>query len=657
MTNDDKKNAGSFTVSVLPIGPFDSAFTYSCDTDLKLGDVVEVPFGRRKAIGLVVDDEKKSDIELKQISTVFKYNIGEDYCAFLKWVSGYTLIPAGYVLRMILAERSVFSAKSCKKNDVSAATPVWDFSPIVLNENQCAAYENIKTNGNRPFLLHGVTGSGKTELYLAVAQEAIKNHKQVLILLPEIMLSNQLCERIERYFGCKPLIWNSNVTKKNRGDIWKKVYSGDSLIIIGTRSALFLPFANLGLIVVDEEHDSSYKQEERGFYNARDMAVVLGSIKKIPVVLSTATPSLESYVNAQGGKYGYSFVESRFGASRVAKIDFIDMRQCKFDGFLSPNLMDEIKKTIARKEQCLIYLNRRGYSPMTLCKSCGNKIACPNCACWLIYHKQRDVLMCHYCAHTSLPPRSCGACGDIDSHIQFGPGVERIFEELSAKIPNAKIQLASSDTISSDTDMSDLLEKIHSGDSDIIVGTQILAKGHHFPNLTLVGVVDGDLGLSNADLRSTEKMYQLISQVAGRAGRAEKSGKILIQTFSPDHSLYEILKTGKEKKFLTLEAEHRKESKLPPFVKFSAVIISGTNKELTEVAAYKLSKSCSFPGVRTLGAAPAPLFLLRGRARWRLLLISPKNLNISDVLRKWLSRQKIPRNIDVQVDIDPITFL
>jgi primosomal protein N' (replication factor Y) len=361
-------------------------------------------------------------------------------------------------------------------------------------------------------------------------------------------------------------------------------------------------------------------------------------------------------VNAQSGKYGYAAVESRFGSSKMPSIHLIDLRQVKPGGFVSPILLREIKETVSRGEQCLIYLNRRGYSPIALCKSCGEKIACPNCSGWLVYHKSVDKLMCHYCDHKIGVPKKCKACGEEESYIPFGAGVERIFEELKIKLPEARIEVASSDTMSSGKNIEKLFDKIAGNEIDIIIGTQIFAKGHHFPNITLVGIIDGDLGLSGADIRAAEKTYQLVNQVAGRAGRAEKEGKIFIQTFSPEHSLYVALKSDNPDDFIKLEIESRRINELPPFSKLASVIISGTNKELTERVAKDLGRT-SPRGVKVFGPAPAPFFLLRGRTRWRFLLKSLEKKSLNNIAKRWIFSQKLPRNIKIQIDIDPTSFL
>lgn len=641
-------------ISVIITGVFNKCFQYEHDCDLCEGTVVEVPFGvsNRSVLGIVSSEKIETNRELKPILKVLPYNIGENYVKFLNWMSSYTLIPRGMILKMILAEKSIFTAK----REIKISQNICDFASqnINLNEEQQKAFEEIKDN--RPFLLQGVTGSGKTEVYLKKAKEIFDKDKQILILFPEIALTSQVQKRIEKYFGISPIIWNSTISTKNRKSAWLTAFSGQKCIVIGARSALFLPFKNLGLIVTDEEHDSSYKQQEQSYYNARDMAVVLAKISNIPLILASATPSVESIVNVRNGKYGYFNIQNRYGNSRLPTLKLIDMRQNKFDGFISPPLYFAIKERLNKKEQCLIYLNRRGYSPITLCKSCGKKLSCPNCSTWLVYHKDMDKLICHYCGHKISIPKKCTHCEAEDSFIPFGPGVERIYDEIKRKIPNARVLIASSDTFSSDQDTKASLAKIHNNEVDIIVGTQILAKGHHFPNMTLVGIIDGDLGLFGADLRASEHTYQLINQVAGRAGREEKLGEILVQTFKSDHPLFQALLTNNSENFIDLEIENRKKRQLPPFTKYAAIIISGKNKQKTENIAKLLRKTCP-KNIKIFGPAPAPIFMIRGRVRWRILLKSNQKNALNTEISTWLSQLKVPPDVRITIDIDPITFL
>lgn len=641
-------------ISVITVGLFNQCFQYEHDRDLTEGTVVEVPFGvsNRKVLGVVTSEKIETDRELKSISKVLQYNIGENYVRFLNWMASYTLIPRGMILKMILAEKSIFTAKK----EIKISQDVYDFAPqdIILNEEQQKAFESMENN--RPFLLQGVTGSGKTEVYLKKAKEIFDKGKQILILFPEIALTSQIYKRIEKYFGVYPIIWNSNISTKNRKSAWLTAFSGQKCVVIGARSALFLPFKNLGLIVVDEEHDSSYKQQEQGCYNARDMAVVLAKISDIPIILASATPSIESIVNVRNGKYGYFNIQNRYGVSQIPTLRLIDMRQNKFDGFISPPLYFAIKERLEKKEQCLIYLNRRGYAPTTLCKGCGEKLACPNCSTWLVYHKDMDKLICHYCGHKISIPEKCIHCGAEGSYIPYGPGVERICDEIKRKIPNARVLIASSDTFSSNKDMEESLAKIHNNKADIIIGTQILAKGHHFPNITLVGIIDGDLGLSGADLRASEHTYQLINQVAGRAGREEKPGEILVQTFKSEHPLFQALSANTSENFVNLEIENRQKQQLPPFTKYASIIISGKNKQKTENIAKLLRKTCP-KNIKIFGPAPAPLFMIRGKVRWRILLKSNRKNALNTEISTWLSQIKIPPDIKITIDIDPITFL
>lgn len=647
-------------ISVLPAGPFDTVFSYLSDEEIEVGRVVEVPFGFRSIFGVVVPEKIEIDIELKRVSKIFPFKIESYHLDFLNWVASYTLIPRGQILKMILAEPSLYKLKKIDSEvDFELGYKNFDFKnpvfkEISLNSEQQNAYEVIK-NSEKPVLFEGITGSGKTEVYLKAAQDVLKDGGQVLVLFPEIILTSSLASRIEKYFAFKPLSWNSTTTPKARRTLWLAAYSGHPNIFIGTRSALFLPFKNLRMIVIDEEHDSSYKQEENGCYNARDMAVVLAKILGIKIVLASATVSVESFVNAKSGKYDYVSMKKRFGNSKVPEINLIDIRQSKAFGFISATLEAEILRTHAKGEQSLLFLNRRGFAPITLCKACGEKIACTNCDSWLVYHKKNDKLICHYCGYNISVPKKCLTCASEDSYIPYGPGVERICEELGSKFPNLRVAQACSDTLNTEAKRIELINKVLNGEVDVIVGTQILSKGLHFPNITLSAIIDGDLGLFGADIRSSERIFQMTNQVAGRAGREDKRGLIMLQTYNPDHSLYKIIKAQDTLVFMEQEIGSRRLAKIPPFSYFAAVIISGNNKELTRDVAYLFSKG-HFRDVEVLGPAPAPIFLLRGRSRWRILLKSTKKFAIQHALRQKMSSQKFPTNVKIQIDIDPISF-
>lgn len=635
-------------ISVLPVGPFDTSFTYLSDENLEIGQVVRIPFGKRSLVGVVTSDPVSDDrVDLKNIERVYSYRISN--YDFMEWIASYTVSKRGNVLKMILAEQTLFSTKKT----IPVKEMFFDFKPICLNEEQKYAYDALLSN-RKTLLLEGVTGSGKTEIYLSYAQQILQQGKQVLILLPEISLTPQIMQRIQKYFGVLPLVWNTSVSAVNRRIAWIKALSGEKCIIIGARSALFLPFTNLGCVVVDEEQDSSYKQEEGVLYNARDMSVVLGNLRSIPVILSSATPSFESYANVLGGKYGYVSVKNRFGTAELPEINLIDMRQNEFNGYISPPLIEAIQKRIALKEQSLIYVNRRGYAPISLCKSCGEKISCPNCSTWLVYHKGANKLFCHYCGYSQKIPSDCKYCGSEGAYIQYGVGVERISEELLRKIPNIRLGIASSDTISSIDKIENLMQQVKDNQIDVIIGTQILAKGHHFPNITLVGIIDGDLGLQGADIRAAEKTYQLINQVAGRAGREGKKGEILIQTYKCNHPLFAALQHNQNQKFIDMEMEFRKKHRFPPFSRLVSIIVSGKDKSDVEKVAGKIKETCP-ENIEIFGPSPAPISLLRNRVRWRLLLRYKGR--ISHILRRWMYSLKIPGSVKIQIDVDPINFL
>ncbi len=635
-------------VSVLPVGPFDHSFSYLCENELAMGTIVKIPFGSREVIGVITDDPVNDTLELKEVCKIFPYQLSKQHYDFLVWMAEYTLIPRGQILKMFLAEQTIFSLKKTERIEPQS----FAFSSIQLeNEQQCAYQAILQSNSTT--LLHGVTGSGKTEVYMRVVQDVLKTGKQVLIMLPEIALTQQTADRIKHYCGAEPLQWNSDISPSMRRRAWRLAESGTCCLVVGTRSALFLPYNNLGLIIVDEEHDTSYKQEEQGCYNARDMAILMGHQLQIPVILASATPSLESYANAICGKYQYITLKKRYGSSQMPLIEFIDMRQNKFNGFISPPLEQAIQRNISKGEQTLIYVNRRGYAPLTLCSNCGEKIACPDCSTWLVYHKKLQQLVCHYCGYRQNVPNDCHACGGTNTFIQFGAGVERIRDELLQKIPNISIAIASSDTLTSPQAVKDLITQINENTANVIIGTQILSKGHHFDNITLAAMIDGDFGLQGADIRTTEHAYQVINQVAGRTGRGDKRGKFLIQTFNPKQELYTILRNNED--FFRHELEFRRRNNQPPFAQLAAIVLSGTNRTLVEKTAKTLMNT-PVDGAQTFGPAPAPIFLMRGRVRWRILFKVVGKKTLSHILRKWLHACSIPSGVKIQIDIDPYTF-
>lgn len=512
-------------------------------------------------------------------------------------------------------------------------------------------------------LLDGVTGSGKTEVYFEAVARALELGQQVLILVPEIGLTSQWLGRFERRFGVKPAKWHSALGNRERIDTWKAVIEGRAKVLVGARSALFLPYQNLGLIVVDESHDQSFKQEDAVNYQGRDMAIVRAKYEQIPIILSTATPDLETVVNVEEGKYDIVELKSRFAAAVLPEIKIIDLKQDKpvrgswGVSWLAPTLANALKENLERQEQSMLFLNRRGYAPLVICRDCGHRIQCPNCTAWLTEHRRVGNLVCHHCGYVTPIPKECPECHSETGLTACGPGVERVAEEVKFRFPTARVKILSSDITTNFAEVSQVIHEMEEGNVDILIGTQILAKGHHFPSLTLVGIVDADLGLMGSDLRASERTFQLLSQVAGRAGRGEKKGIVYLQTLYPENAVLQALVENNREKFLALEKKTRRLLKMPPFGKLAAVIVSGPNQEETEKTALWLGQTApNNEFVSTLGPAPAPIFMLRNKFRYRLLLKTAKNIRIQDVLRDWLKRIKIPGRVRVEVDIDPYSF-
>ncbi|GGG20569.1 primosomal protein N' [Caldovatus sediminis] len=509
-------------------------------------------------------------------------------------------------------------------------------------------------------LLTGVTGSGKTEVYLDAVAECLRQGRQALVLLPEIALSAQWLERFRRRFGVAPALWHSELTAKTRRETWRAVAEGKAPVLVGARSALFLPFPDLGLIVVDEEHETAFKQEEGVVYHARDMAVVRARLAEAACVLVSATPSLETLTNAEQGRYARLHLDHRHGGASMPAVEAVDLRKHPPERgrFLSPPLIAAVTETLARGEQAMLFLNRRGYAPLTLCRTCGHRLRCPNCSAWLVEHRAQRRLQCHHCGHAEPPPLACPECGTAGSLVPIGPGVERVLEEASALWPEARRLVMASDTLPGPAAAAAAAQAIRDREVDLIIGTQIVAKGWHFPHLTLVGVVDADLGLAGGDLRAAERTVQLLHQVAGRAGREERPGRVLLQTFSPEHPVMRALVSGDLDAFMRAEAAARRPGGWPPFGRLAALIVSAEDEREADRAARDLGLAAPRgEGVQVLGPAPAPLALLRGRHRRRLLLRTRRDVAVQPILREWLSRVDVPGGVRVQVDVDPVGFL
>jgi primosomal protein N' (replication factor Y) (superfamily II helicase) len=644
---------------------------------------------------------------------------------FIEWVSGYTLSPRGMVLRMALrmgeqlgpervrvgvriagpppqrvtATRArvlalladgLARAKSdaAREAGVSAgvldglidegaleaialpaepaARPpdpgyaVPDFSPAQA-EAGAALRDRVSADGYSVTLLDGVTGSGKTEVYFEAVAEAISRGRQSLILMPEIALTAQTLDRFAARFGVRPAEWHSELSPRSRARTWHAVATGEVGVVVGARSALFLPYADLGLIVVDEEHDAVYKQEDGVHYHARDMAVVRGHIARFPVVLASATPSIETEVNARRGRYRRLRLPQRFGGQHMPGVEAIDLtREGPPRGhFIAPRLAAAVEVALERGQQALLFLNRRGYAPLTLCRACGFRFACPNCDAWLVDHRFKRQLVCHYCGFFTPRPATCPKCQAGESFVACGPGVERLEEEAAALFPGARIMVLSSDLIATAERMREEFKEIEDGHVDIVIGTQLVAKGHHFPKLNLVGIIDGDLGLSNGDPRASERTFQLLHQVAGRAGRESGRGYGFLQTHQPDHPVMRALIACDREAFYASEIAARERSHYPPFGRLASIVVSGPDRHSTEGFARRLCAAAPHDeAVRVLGPAEAPIAVVRGRHRFRVLIKAPRAYDLSAHLRDWLGQApKAATGIKLEVDIDPMSFL
>jgi primosomal protein N' (replication factor Y) (superfamily II helicase) len=509
-------------------------------------------------------------------------------------------------------------------------------------------------------LLDGATGSGKTEVYFEAIAEALRADRQALVLLPEIALSSQWLERFRARFGVPPAVWHSDLTSRTRRMTWRAVAEGHVAVVVGARSALFLPFPDLGLVVVDEEHETAFKQEDGVIYHARDMAVVRARFCSAPAMLVSATPSLETVANVEAGRYRRISLPTRHGGAALPAVTAIDLRATppKRGQFLAPPLIEAVQATLARGEQAMLFLNRRGYAPLTLCRHCGHRMACPNCTAWLVEHRTRGRLQCHHCGHAIPLPDACPACAATNSLTPVGPGVERITEEAAVRFATARRLVMASDTMPGPEAAAAAAHAIEAREIDLIVGTQIVAKGWHFPHLTLVGVVDADLGLAGGDLRAAERTVQLLHQVAGRAGRAEAPGRVLLQTYAPEHPVMEALVAGDLEAFMAREAAQRRPGHWPPYGRLAALIVSADQAEVADTLARELGRTAPHgDGITVLGPAPAPLSILRGRHRRRLLLKTRRDIAVQPLLREWLAMVKVPRGGRVDVDVDPVAFL
>ena len=539
-----------------------------------------------------------------------------------------------------------------------------DFVQVDLSDEQQAVSDvfsaAVRKRDFAPFLLDGVTGSGKTETYFEPVAEALRMGRQVLVLLPEIALTENFLHRFEERFGAAPILWHSSLKSTERRRAYRAVCEGSAQVVVGARSALYLPFAKLGLIVVDEAHETSFKQEDGVRYNARDVAVMRGHFEKVPVILASATPALESLQMAESGIYEKVDLPSRFGGAELPAIELIDLTEEKppHGMWLAQRLVDGIEERLERGEQSLLFLNRRGYAPLTLCRNCGFRYQCPNCSAWLVEHRFTSRLACHHCGHEAPAPQACTECGEPDCLVACGPGVERIADEVAERLPQARVFVATSDTLNSPGRAAEFIAAVEAREIDVIVGTQLVTKGFHFPELTLVGVVDADLGLEGGDLRAGERTYQQVAQVAGRAGRGSKPGEVLIQTRHPEAPVIAALAAGDRDAFYSAETEMRREAGAPPFGRWASIIISSEDDGEAREAANRLGAfRPDVADCMILGPAPAPMALLRGRYRYRFLINARRSVQLQHVIRRWLTQVDHPAGVRVTVDIDPYSFV
>lgn len=665
-------SCGDIVKVVLPLASDGYDYIVPENLELCVGDFVRVPLRNKEEVGVVFSEKKEPlDYDIsrvrKIISKVKNYKLLPTQIEFVLRVADYNLTQVGNVLKMVMGFDEVFSSTipRVKKTNYNPTYVSPELSPE--QKNAVDVLSKKLGAGFSVSLLDGITGSGKTEVYFNVINEALKKPEaQVLIMLPEISLTGQFLSKFKDRFGILPVLWHSSVTKAQRRDNWKAIISGDARVIVGTRSSLFLPYKNLSLIVLDEEHDGSYKQEEGVIYQGRDMAVLKSMVDKIPIILASATPSIETINNVNLGKYSVVKLTSRFGSAVMPDVELIDMRQNQpakeswGKAWLSSVLVKQIEEKLSAKEQVMLYINRRGYAPLVLCGKCGHRIQCPNCNVYLTAHNKDDTrCCCHHCGYSMRLPKVCPKCQAEDSWTLCGPGIERIEEEVKNRFPMASVETISSDIITSQTRLNEIISKIAKSEVDIIIGTQILVKGHHFPNLTLVGVVDGDMSFSSSDLRANENTFQLLTQVSGRAGRDVKKGNVVIQTYNPENSVMQAIKNNDRESFVKQELIDRQNAMMPPFSKLGALILSSKNKLVLENVCAKLRQKMpvGLDNIQVYGPIDSPLSYLKNNYRKRFLLVVDRKVRIQDILKRWVSMVNIPSSVKLKVDIDPYNFM
>ena len=640
---------------------FNHPFTYESDLNLKVGDYVVVPFGKSKITGVVWDEfEKKNNKNFKIRTVLKKLNVTplkKTTIKFLNWFAEYNIIPMGMTLKLVLLSSNAI--ENLQKDVFKIFNNSVGANKIKLSEEQKKSLKkmNFSNEKFRVHVLQGTTGSGKTMVYFSALKDVIDKGFQGLILLPEIGLTSQFEKKFLEFFGITPAIWHSGISKKKKEVIWSGIANGDIKVVIGARSSLFLPFKKLGLIIVDEEHDQSYKQDEGVTYNARDMAISRASFENIPINLITAVPSIETFENIQKGKYSISRLEQRYQNASLPKYEIINLNETKLEkqSWLSKKIIEKVNFHLNKDDQVLFFLNRRGFSPHVLCNKCFNNYSCPNCSINLVYHKNKNKLLCHYCGFVTSLKRKCVKGEDCET-IFSGPGVERISEEVKKKFPSKKIEIFSSDTMNK-KDSVTKLEKIINNQVHILVGTQLISKGFHFPNLNCIVVVDIDLSLQGHDLRGAEKNLQLYHQLSGRAGRTGKPATVYFQTYNNNYKMISDLTNSNPDIFLNRELDIRKRNKLPPFQRFISLILTGENETKLEKEAYKFKTFVENKLVgKILGPVSAPIFRLKKKYRVRLLIRGAKTLKLQNSLALAISNYKFQPGIKLSVDVDPINF-
>jgi primosomal protein N' (replication factor Y) len=650
----DQTKRSYYDVAVLLNLP--RTYTYSCNSPLEIGQIVTVDFRGKEIIGVITGSgSTEFPGKIKNVKYVLPYKINNKHVEFAKFFSSYNLITLGSVFKLLIPFSLDFILAPQKVLKPLQENQGADFE---LNAEQSEACENIKKYANKykTILMHGVTGSGKTEVFLKFIRRCVTSG-QVLVMVPEIALSGELAQKISSTCDSDVFVWHNSIATSKKVSIWKKAIDGDNMIIVGARSSLFIPFSNLSAIIVDEEHDNSFKQSDPPIYNARDMAIYLGYCFDIPVILSSATPSVESYNNAISGKYEYVKLNSRYyNDAALPQVYVDDLRKKKTDGVLSEFSIGAITKCLNNKKQALVFVNRRGHTPRIFCKSCGWKVSCPCCSTWLCFHRRTRELICHCCGHISNVVNKCPICGEKNL-TGVGSGIEKVYEECSALFPEARILTMSSDTIGTPSKISKAIKLIQNLEVDIILGTQIIAKGHNFDSLDLVVVTYADAIAYADDFRSIERSFQMINQVSGRAGRKDgKDAMVVIQTYDPNESMIKIFKDGDVDRFYEIELKNRKMMSMPPFGKIANITISSLSESSTLSFAKEIAKAApKIDGVKIIGPIEPVFYKMRSRYRMRITILS--NLSIQNYITSWLGNYKIPRDIRISIDVDPYDFL